>query len=248
MYDIFEKKIKINIKKYSDSHIFLLLITIVCILLFLFLIIKSMQMKSNAERNIEIISNKTDDIFVKETQSEVVVDNININFYDLIDKNRQEEDRLREVVINKKYLNEFEDLDSKIDELFDIDILEKNKQEEDDVKVSKNIKNVYLNKKNEDDIIDNEVQQDVKFGIKVQLGAMKTNDFAIEYKDGLISKYNNLFKDLDFFIEKVDLMEKGVFYRVKFGVFKTKMEAKNFCNKYIKISNNKLSSCIVVDN
>lgn len=76
-------------------------------------------MKSDIERNIEIISNKTDDIFVKETQSEVVVNNININFYDLIDKNRQEEDRLREVVINKKYLNEFEDLDSKINESFD---------------------------------------------------------------------------------------------------------------------------------
>ena len=52
----------------------------------------------------------------------------------------------------------------------------------------------------------------------------------------------------DGFIEKVDLMEKGMFYRVRFGMFKTKVDAKNFCSKYIKVSNSKLSSCIVIDN
>ena len=76
---------------------------------------------------------------------------------------------------------------------------------------------------------------------------MKSNEFAIEYKNDLMSKYGDLFKNLDFFIKKVDLMEKGVFYRVQFGIFKNVEEAKRFCEKYVKISNNKLSSCIVVD-
>ena len=241
MYDIFKGKRSMSITKYGNNRIFLLLITIFCIILFIFLIIKSIQMKNNVEKNIETISNKKQNIFVKEVNENITVDNIDIDFYDLINNNKK---NLKEIVINNKYLNEFENLDDKINELFDLDILE-NKQD-DNIQVSENIKNVYLNKKNEENMDNNNIKI-IKSGIKVQLGAMKTNEFAEEYKNGLISKYNDLFKNLDVFIEKVDLMEKGVFYRVRFGIFKTKSEAKNFCNKYIKISNNKLSSCIVID-
>ena len=247
MYDNLENDIADLVKtdkRKIGSSIILALLTIFCIAAFVFLIAKSMQVKNKtAPINLE---NNVDDVGDKNFENKVEIDGLDTNFYDLIDdgSNKSASDD-EKITINEDNYNGDEDLESKINELFEIGVAN-NENFKQEVEISDNIKNVYVNE-NSDNERDKNVIVNNKKGIKVQVGALKTNDFAIEYKNNLVSKYNNLFKDLEFFIKKVDLMEKGIFYRVQFGVFKDKKEAKQFCEKYIKISNNKLSSCIVVD-
>lgn len=244
MYDNFENDIIESVRPKTNNNIILVLLTVFCIVVFVFLIAKSIQVK-NKTAPVNLVS-KVDDITDKDFKNDIDIKGLNTDFYDLIDNNSDKnKPEAEKIIINDDNYNGDEDLETKISELFEINVESGNNKQE--IEISDNIKNVYVNEKNEDNNVKADVITKNKKGIKVQVGALKTNDFAIEYKNNLVSKYNNLFKDLEFFIKKVDLMEKGIFYRVQFGVFRDKKEAKQFCEKYIKISNNKLSSCIVVD-
>lgn len=269
MYNNFDIMLGDNIqnkkKRYHISNqSILLIVTVVCVLLFLFLIIKSLQIRKINKQDVELLHSNSENVIVKEVENEIKVDNLNVGFYDLMDASGEDID---EIKINDEDFINNSDLDSKISELFDIkssynqtednsynsdilnDIIENNiinnKDNSKQFVVDNEINGIKL-KQNDINNIDS-IQKVGKKGIKVQLGAMKTNEFAIEYRDNILAMYGDLFKDLECFIEGIDLKERGVFYRLRFGIFKTKKDAENFCSKYIKLSNGKLSSCIVID-
>mgnify|MGYP004471240641 CR=1 FL=1 len=245
MCDNFEKEMEELAKPRSNGNAILMLLTVFCIAIFVFLIVKSMQVKNRSASTPVILENGSDDIDDKDFENKANIDGLNTDFYDLIDNDSDVNKDDEDIVLNNDDYSSDKDLESKISELFDVDSL--NSSDKKEVKVNDNIKNVFVNENSTFDDVDIATTINGKHGIKVQLAALKTNDFAIEYKNNIVSKYNSLFKNLEFFIKKVDLMDKGIFYRVQFGVFRDKKEAKMFCEKYIKISNNNLSSCIVVD-
>ena len=245
MYDNFEKEMEELAKPKSNGNAILMLLTVFCIATFIFLIVKSMQVKNRSTNAPVVLENESEDIGDKDFENKADIDGLNTDFYDLIggDSNANKGDE--NIVLNSDDYNDDEDLESKISELFEMDLVSGVDKKK--VEVNDNIKNVYVNENSTFNDVDKTDIVNSKHGVKVQLAALKTNDFAIEYKDNIISKYGDLFSNLEFFIKKVDLMEKGIFYRVQFGIFKNRKEARQFCEKYTKISNNKLSSCIVVD-
>lgn len=119
------------------------------------------------------------------------------------------------------------------------------KKYNDDVKIDKNIKELVINEKRED--AENIVSEktNAKF-YKAQLIALKNQQQANNFIEQTKKKYGSILKNLDIFMVKIDLREKGIFYRVQVGNFNTREDALRFCSEYIKLSNKNLTNCIVV--
>lgn len=82
---------------------------------------------------------------------------------------------------------------------------------------------------------------------RVQLAALKSEETALQYWDNVKKQNPPLFSGLKYFIQKVDLGKKGVFYRLQVGNFRDQVGAEDFCLKYIAKSRAKKSDCIIVE-
>ena len=82
---------------------------------------------------------------------------------------------------------------------------------------------------------------------KVQLAAFKSSDSANAYWRDLNRKYPQLFLNLKYFIQRVDLGKRGVFYRLQVGYFRNQIRAEDFCIKFIAQTRKKKNSCIIVE-
>ena len=76
--------------------------------------------------------------------------------------------------------------------------------------------------------------------------ALKSRDGLIKYWDDLNNDLNKLFRDKNYYIEKVNLNNTGIIYRLQVGNFKDKDSATEFCKEYIKMTNKNKIDCIVV--
>jgi hypothetical protein len=82
---------------------------------------------------------------------------------------------------------------------------------------------------------------------RVQLAAVKSKDSAYKYWVRLKKEYPKLFNRLDYFIQRVDLGKRGVFYRLQIGNFRNQLKAEEFCVNFIAKSRKKRSNCIIVE-
>ncbi len=88
--------------------------------------------------------------------------------------------------------------------------------------------------------------KDMKPGIKIQLLASKSKKGVLDYWNNLQKKYNNLFKDLNYYVEDVKLNNNDSVYRLRVGIFKDEESADSFCKEYIKITNKNKIDCIIL--
>ena len=107
-----------------------------------------------------------------------------------------------------------------------------------------NIKELVVNEKQEENNIEKK-DIDNRF-FKAQLIALRNQQQADNFINETRKKYTNILKNLNIFTVKIDLKEKGIFYRVQVGNFNTKEDAKKFCEEYVRIANKNLTNCIVV--
>lgn len=71
-------------------------------------------------------------------------------------------------------------------------------------------------------------------GARIQLGAYKSQGEANKNWDKISSKYSDTLSNKDHFVLRVDLGDKGVFYRLQMGPFVSVKEANLFCQNLVK--------------
>lgn len=82
---------------------------------------------------------------------------------------------------------------------------------------------------------------------RVQLAALKTKQQAANYVAHVKNDCGDLLKNLVLQVEEIDLGEKGIFFRVQIGNFRTNGEAGDFCRSYLrKNRGNPTLDCLVV--
>lgn len=250
MYNVMEDDFDIRRSGCNKNRLFLLILSILSIFSFIFIIYKSYKiskLKKDPD-NVALIKKADGIVKITDVENETEVRSLEKEFY------KGDED-FSEIKVIEEKVDERLYLEAKINELFDnienvdvannvvkekvktIEKIERVEKEDTPVFAAKNEESIKANT--------NDVLEKV---IKVQLGALKTEEFAVEYTNKLLLKYPDLFKGLVSYVKIADLKDKGIFYRVQFGDFKTKEEAKSFCDKYIKITNNKSYSCIIIEN
>jgi hypothetical protein len=82
---------------------------------------------------------------------------------------------------------------------------------------------------------------------RVQLAAMNSSTAANDYWQRLNNKYPRLFSGLKPFVQEVKLGQKGTFYRLQIGDFRSQIEAEDFCVKFIAGAQKTKADCIVVE-
>jgi len=83
--------------------------------------------------------------------------------------------------------------------------------------------------------------------IRVQIAAMSSKESAKQTLERLEDTYPALFKNIEFYVEKVDLGKRGIFYRLQLGNFFNQVEAESFCSRYVASTNKASSDCIIVE-
>lgn len=218
-------------------------ISLIITILFCFIIYKSYKISKQDIDSLPIIKSDVEVVKIKNDNSELEEIDVNSFYMDeTISK-----DKLERQSLNNK-INDITTESIKT-EIVDNETM-KNKPEENvsnntDIHINKNIKNLIVNEKQDDVVTETDSLNNDDF-YKAQLIALKNQQQAKNFIEQTKKKYYNLLKNLDIFIMKIDLKEKGVFYRVQVGNFNTKSDAVNFCKEYIKIGNKNITNCIVV--
>ena len=83
--------------------------------------------------------------------------------------------------------------------------------------------------------------------IKVQIAAMSSAELAEEYWQKIVKNQAKILKNDQHFIEKIDLNNKGILFRLKIGDFTSKNEAENFCQQFILHSKKSTADCIILN-
>lgn len=243
--------------KLSQNKKNILIITsLIFVLIFLYVLYKSYNI-SKVQQNINalpIIKAENGEIKVKHEIKPVKVNNDEF-YLPLSDVDIQKENKEDvKVVEQKETINIDEKLNEKIDDLIrDLG----GSSESSEIIVDESIKEVEINKQDDKKVekveekIDNnkittEQKQNESELYKAQLVAVTNKQQAENFIHVITNKYHNILKNLKIFIVEADLKEKGVFYRVHVGFFKTKDDGKKFCDLYLKTSNKKLLDCIVI--
>ena len=248
--------------KYKKYIVFALSIFI--IMLFIFIILKSYKIYKikNNVNNLPIIRSDVEIIKIKKDNRELKEIEVN-SFYktEEIDESNFEKHNLDNTIndivttsaveeITKQKTADKEFVEEKKDDFLDLvddntityDVATQ-KYVQAPVETS-NIKELVVNEKQEENNIEKK-DVDNRF-FKAQLIALRNQQQADNFINETRKKYTNILKNLNIFTVKIDLKEKGIFYRVQVGNFNTKEDAKKFCEEYVRIANKNLTNCIVV--
>jgi hypothetical protein len=197
-----------------------------------------------------IIENKKDNANMPVLQEEKKnFENIIENTYNIIDDQQLLADKINE--INNDIFNDVIEIKPiQTEEKSVVPSKNNKKNEKVEQKVNVNIvKNDNIDKLNNKSLANNiKKHKDRKpiGGAKIQLVAMKNRDSLIKYWEDISKKYNNLFIDKDYYIEKVNIKNVGDMYRLQIGTFSSEELANNFCVDYIKKTNKSKLDCILV--
>jgi hypothetical protein len=76
---------------------------------------------------------------------------------------------------------------------------------------------------------------------------MSSAELAEEYWQKIVKNQAKILKNYQHFIEKIDLNNKGILFRLKIGDFTSKNEAENFCQQFILHSKKTTADCIILN-
>jgi hypothetical protein len=227
----------------------LIIVTLLFVAIFIFIIVKSYKI-SKTKNDIDSLPTIKSNVRVIKTKNEVKELKVETSsFYESL-KNNQEEKKIKIVNKNKEMATIDDNfvLDSKINKIVDDDAFVDNNG----VVIDENIKEIVINEKTEAKNTDVTNREKKTIGLnannyyKAQLIALKNQQQAKNFVNMVKKMYGSLLKNLDVFIVEIDLMEKGVFYRVQVGNFNTKDDATDFCRNYLKDNDKNITNCIVV--
>jgi len=257
MLDSFDFLLKSNDKKPKNKEttakrIALIVGAVVTFICFIFIVIASYRFVNTKPlpTDVPLIRAKTHKIkIIPKNQKKSNINNLDIEIYNNISNDSPElsEKELLVVKSSEKLVNEEGiDLEKKINEISDegMSIAQNNikKKEQKDVlyqKLEKDLNNKMLIKNIKEG-------KALKPSIKVQLAALKSKSAAVAYWKNIQKKDPSFFNNKFVFFEKIDLKQKGVFYRLQVGNFNNVIEAKDFCKQYTSSSEKRSSDCIII--
>ena len=266
MEDFNNKFSEDNASKNYNKYFAIAMIFVIFVLLFC--IINNLKKKSannNLSEAILLIEAENQEISRKPKDTGgLSVENLDINVYDALDKNdnneklkiKKKKKKMEDNIITLKNenLNDSDLLLNKIEEIEEnknIEIL--NNDQEINLKIKSDEKNENINKIEDlkslgnNSLVKNiKEKKYIKPAVKVQLLAVKNKKTIENYWENLKVNYSKLFNDKSYFIEKIDLSSDNSIYRLQIGMFPDETSANNFCQEYIKIANKNKIDCIVV--
>ncbi len=208
-------------------------IVLTSILLFVIITISAYYFSRNGEGNeIKLIKSPSLEIKVRNKDANLKVKNIDKTIYDNI------------VGVGRDKKN-----------MDNIKIIKSSKTAKPNQKIRKNslsILNLPLPNQGSDkekiNVILATKQENIKkpYG-RVQLASFKSKESAYRYWKGLKKDFPKLFFDQKYFIQKIELGKRGVFYRLQVGYFANQLKAEGFCIKFIDITKKRKSDCIMVE-
>jgi hypothetical protein len=74
-------------------------------------------------------------------------------------------------------------------------------------------------------------RQDILSGYRIQIASLRSEATAIEEWKKIKARYPELLNNYKALVEKRDLEEKGVVYRLQVGIFKSESDGRNLCKK-----------------
>ena len=114
-------------------------------------------------------------------------------------------------------------------------------------KATKNVSQQIKSNINSTEKTLNKTSKDEKNNIiKVQVAAMSSLDLAEEYWQKISKNQAKILKNYQHFIEKIDLNNKGILFRLKIGDFAHQQEAEEFCQQFIFYSKKTKADCIIL--
>ena len=271
--DDFNNKIKLLKEKYNIKKILKIFLTLFAIFICILILILIFSKNNNEvpTDNIPLIKSEVSEIkIVPDNQGGLVVDNLDVSIYDIIDNSEEivENPTINKIEQNVEfdrsneigYLSDKDQLAEKINEIGENKDLITEKPTLDDNK-PKNKPNITINNStpkeqpldlkeleklgNKSLVRNLKDKKDIKPGVRVQFLALKSRDGLIEYWNELVNKYKDLLSDKNYYIEKADI--NGIeIYRLQVGTFQTEENAREFCKKYIEITNKNKIDCILV--
>ena len=82
---------------------------------------------------------------------------------------------------------------------------------------------------------------------RVQIAALSSKDSAVKYWSSLKKSQPKLFANLEYFLSETK-NNKGKFYRLQIGNFRSQIEAESFCRQFIsKFGKSTKANCIIVE-
>lgn len=266
MEDFNNKFLENNIGKSYNKYFAIIMILIIFILLFYIINnFKKQSLNNDLTKAIVLIKAENQKISRKpENTGGLNVENLDIDVYNVLDKNNNvEELKVNDVPqkiendltdLKKDNLNDTDLLLDKIDEITEnenIEILNDNQEINLKIKSNENNENINnfedLESLGNNSLVKNiKEKKYIKPAIKIQLLAVKNKKTIENYWENLKKNYSKLFDDKSYFIEKVDLNTENSIYRLQIGMFPDETSANDFCQEYIKIANKNKIDCIVV--
>ncbi|MDR2777292.1 MAG: SPOR domain-containing protein [Rickettsiales bacterium] len=83
-------------------------------------------------------------------------------------------------------------------------------------------------------------------GHRVQIIALRNSQQAANYVSRTKKLYGDMLKNLNVFVDELNLGEKGMFFRVQIGRFATREAAMDFCENFLKRGADGSANCILV--
>lgn len=238
--DLIEEEENINRKTKLAKRIFLLSLACVIIVAVWFVYHSTYKIKLTPEE-IPIIKSDNQATKIKpEDPGGMVISNMDKTIYDSLNnkpqtKNKEYEntisapeepmDTKKIVSIEPEIIENKSTLTAVVEHQEDIEKIVKPLPEEKKKQFSKNINNKNKSK-----------------GYKVQLGAFRSEDLAINQWNNLKGKYPKILGGLSYSIEKKNIKNKGIFYRLQAGNFLGESEARLLCKKLINLK----QGCFIV--
>jgi hypothetical protein len=83
-------------------------------------------------------------------------------------------------------------------------------------------------------------------GFKAQISAMSKRKNATKYWHKIKNNHPNIFKNLKYFIQKIDFPNRKSLFRLQIIDFKNELEVEDFCLKFIHTTKQSHSNCIII--
>lgn len=220
-----EKHSKFSIAK-QPLKLAAVLISAIC---FVLLTLSAYYFATQGDGSIQLVKSPEHEIKVKNNNSDLKIKNIDKTIYNNIVGNKRDDFKQRDITVIKTPKS------AKPVKSTEVNILPREVKKKKEVKERVNV------------VTNGDLENIKRPYSRVQLAALQSESSAYQYWSKLKKSYPKLFVDLKYFIQKVDLGKRGVFYRLQIGHFRNQIKAEEFCVRFIARAKKRKSDCIIVE-
>jgi len=256
MEDFGYKKQKKSLNNNNLKKKFFLLAVLISFGLFFWIVLKAYRfINDNNSSEIQVIKAKSTVIKIQKPETTEEFNNNNLIYEDILQKKSENIDDYQKVKVidtakKPSQINENNQKAPKNANETNIKMPNealKTNPEKTTKNTPQQIKsNINSAEKVQEKTLDKTLKNEKNNNIKVQIAAMSSLDLAEEYWQKISKNQAKIIKNYKHFIEKTDLNNKGILFRLKIGDFVNQNEAEEFCQNFIFHSKKTKADCIIL--